>query len=180
MVRGNPLFKFIWIAIFPFLYIVRGVAMRKEPIFWEYVNLMTSFLTNVFVYSFGGWSALGYLLLSMYFGYTLHPAAAHFIQEHYTWTDGQETYSYYGPLNKIFMNIGMHVEHHDFTKVSWSKLPQVKSIAAQFYDPLYAHTSWVRVYWDFITSNSLGPQSRLSRPYDAHKYGRKMILSSDH
>ncbi|CAG8799102.1 12159_t:CDS:2, partial [Racocetra fulgida] len=45
----------------------------------------------------------------------LHPVAARYIQEHYTFDDGQETYSYYGRLNKIFMNIGYHNEHHDFT-----------------------------------------------------------------
>ncbi|CAG8764487.1 8118_t:CDS:2, partial [Racocetra fulgida] len=45
----------------------------------------------------------------------IHPVAARYIQEHYTFEDGQETYSCYGGLNKIFMNIGYHTEHHDFT-----------------------------------------------------------------
>ena len=44
------------------------------------------------------------------------PIAAHFIQEHFTWTDKQETYSYYGPLNFIGLNIGYHNERHDITR----------------------------------------------------------------
>ncbi|CAG8477122.1 5369_t:CDS:2 [Racocetra fulgida] len=64
----------------------------------------------------------------------IHPVAARHIQEHYTFDDGQETYSYYGSLNKLFMNIGYHNEHHDFTKVPWTRLPEIHKIAAEYYE----------------------------------------------
>lgn len=77
-------------------------------------------VSDTLVVKYNGTRGLLYLFLSLWFGYGFHPAAMHFIQEHYTVTDGQETYSYYGGLNKWFLNIGYHNEHHDFTKVRLS------------------------------------------------------------
>ncbi|CAG8571049.1 10089_t:CDS:2 [Acaulospora colombiana] len=107
----------------------------------------------------------------------IHPAAARFIQEHYTFDDGQETYSYYGILNKFFMNVGYHNEHHDFTKVAWSRLPEIRKIAAEYYDDLAYHTSWLMVFWNFVTKRQFGPQSRVRRSFKDHMKGRKMILT---
>ena len=70
------------------------------------------------------------------------------------------------------MNIGYHNEHHDFTKVPWSKLPKVKSIAPEFYNSLTAHYSWTKVMYDFIFDKTIGPQSRVARSYDDHKRAR--------
>ncbi|CAG8544978.1 24718_t:CDS:2 [Gigaspora rosea] len=105
----------------------------------------------------------------------IHPVAARFIQEHYTFDDGQETYSYYGSLNKIFMNIGYHNEHHDFSQIPWTRLPEVRNIASEYYDNLAYHTSWVMVHWNFITQKQFGPQCRVIRSLKAHKKGRKLL-----
>lgn len=77
--------------------------------------------------------------------------------------EGFETYSYYGPLNKITWNVGYHNEHHDFPAVAGSKLPLLKKIAAEFYDDLPSHGSWLKVIYDFITDSTISPYSRIKR-----------------
>lgn len=43
--------------------------------------------------------------------------------------------------------------------------PQVKKIAAEFYDLLPQHSSWTRVLWDFVFDDSIGPYARIKREY---------------
>lgn len=50
-------------------------------------------------------------------------------------------------------------------------LPQVKKIAAEFYDSLPQHTSWTRVLWDFVFDDSIGPYARIKRKYILSKQG---------
>jgi len=40
---------------------------------------------------------------------------------------------------------------------------QVKKIAADFYDTLPYHTSWMKVIWDFIFCADIGPYARVKR-----------------
>lgn len=174
-IKGNSLMKLTWVFCYAGLYVIRGIAMFKPLSFWEYVNIVYIVFVDAAVYYLFGPRALLYLVLSLWLGYGLHPGAAHFIQEHYTFADGQETYSYYGSLNKPFINIGYHTEHHDFMQVPWSRLPQIKQIAPEFYDGLAAHTSWVWMHLRFIFSDQLGPQSRLKRTYEAHSKWRKTL-----
>jgi fatty acid desaturase len=121
LIRGNALKKTLWILIYPFMYVIRGAVQQhrqnKSPSKWELINVAFTICSNALIVILAGWRGLGYLFLSLWFGYSLHPGAAHFVQEHYTFDDGQETYSYYGVLNIPFMNIGYHNEHHDFQKV---------------------------------------------------------------
>ncbi|KAF9315126.1 Sphingolipid delta(4)-desaturase DES1 [Podila horticola] len=173
MIRGNAALKLLWLFIFPVMYVVRGASMKRSPSTWEIYNVVFTLTTDMLVVRFCGLRGLLYLFLSLWFGYGLHPGAAHFIQEHYTFDDGQETYSYYGILNKPFMNIGFHNEHHDFTKVAWSRLPAVRAMAPEYYDSLAYHTSWLKVHWKFITEPGYGPQSRLGRTMEDHKTARK-------
>ncbi|KAJ3284092.1 hypothetical protein HK104_010111 [Borealophlyctis nickersoniae] len=175
-IKGNTLMKMLFVFFYPLMYVVRGAAMGKAPSKWEIINWIFTISTDVMVWKICGPKGLLYLFLSLWLGYGLHPGAAHFIQEHFTFDDGQETYSYYGSLNKLFMNIGYHNEHHDFTKVPWSKLPDIRARAPEFYDTLKFHTSWVMVLVKFILNRDIGPQSRVGRDYEDHKKGRKMVV----
>ena len=116
-IRGNFFLKLLFLFFYPMMYVVRGAAMQKQPNRWEIINAVFTITTDYTIYKTCGAKGLFYLFLSLWLGYGIHPGAAHFIQEHFTFDDGQETYSYYGSLNKFFMNIGYHNEHHDFTKV---------------------------------------------------------------
>lgn len=118
LIRGNAAMKAAWLAIYPLMYVIRGAALGKPPSPWEVINWIVTLLTDyLIVFKLSGWTGLVYLMLSLWLGYSFHPAAAHFIQEHYTFADGQETYSYYGWMNALFLNIGYHNEHHDFPQV---------------------------------------------------------------
>ncbi|KAJ5238534.1 Sphingolipid delta(4)-desaturase [Penicillium chermesinum] len=74
-----------------------------------------------------------------------------------------ETYSYYGPLNILTYNVGLHNEHHDFPAIPWTKLHKLHQIAAEFYEPLPCHRSWVWVIWTFIWDQNVGPWCRVKR-----------------
>ena len=164
LIRGRWWAKIIWISIYPFMYIIRGAAMGKEPSPMEIYNWIFVLIVDAIIFKFLGWNAIAFLAASTWFGYSYHPVAAHFIQEHYTFSDGQETYSYYGPLNSIFMNIGYHNEHHDQTGVPWRRLPLITALIPSFYyKKLDSHASWIKVHWDFITNNHMGPCSRVTR-----------------
>ena len=65
-----------------------------------------------------------------------------------------------GIMNVILFNVGYHNEHHDFPYIPYNKLPEVKRIAAEYYDNIPYHTSWVKVLWDFIFDEDLGPHAR--------------------
>lgn len=179
LIRGNALCKFLWIMIYPVMYVVRGAVMQSErgltPSKWEIINVVFTVISDALIQYFCGWRGLMYLFASLWFGYSLHPGAAHFVQEHYTFDDGQETYSYYGILNIPFMNIGYHNEHHDFQKIPWSNLPALRSLANDYYDKLAYHTSWLMVHYKFISQPAVGPQSRVIRTYEDHKKGRSLL-----
>ncbi|ORX95271.1 hypothetical protein K493DRAFT_407674 [Basidiobolus meristosporus CBS 931.73] len=175
LISGNAFLKFLWLLIFPVMYVVRGAAMGKNPSFWEIVNIIFTIITDICIWFVCGPRGFLYMMLSLWWGYSINPAAAHFIQEHYTWDDGQETYSYYGSMNKLTLNIGFHNEHHDFTKVAWSKLPAIREIAPEFYNTIHYHDSWFRVLWEFVTQPTFGPQSRVGREYSDHLKARKLV-----
>ena len=112
---------------------------------------------------FAGWQGTLFLLLSLFFAGSIHPTAGHFISEHYVFEEGQETYSYYGPLNKITFNVGYHNEHHDFPTIPGSRLPELKKMAPEFYDSLHAHHSWIGVIYGFLFNKDITLFSRTKR-----------------
>ncbi|MCS6979357.1 MAG: fatty acid desaturase [Flavobacteriales bacterium] len=160
--------KALWLFLFPVFQALRPVRIQGVPFLnaWVLFNWFTTFGATGLVLYFWGWNALAYLFFSFLFSIGLHPLGARWIQEHYLVAPPQETYSYYGPLNSLQMNIGYHNEHHDFPSVPWNKLPEVRRLAPEFYDTLYAHTSWTGLLWRFITDSRITLYSRAVRYSD--------------
>ncbi len=78
--------------------------------------------------------------------------------------EGQETYSYYGLLNKTCFNIGYHNEHHDLAAVPWNNLPKLKRIAPEFYDNLASYRSLTGVILRYIFDPNMSSYNRIIRP----------------
>lgn len=159
----NTFTKLIWVFLQPLFYSFRPLFVHPKPVeTLEIANTLWTIGWNYLIYNFiGGW-ALAYLAGGTLLGLGLHPMAGHFISEHYTFIKGQETYSYYGPLNWLAWNVGYHNEHHDFPYVSWSRLPKVKEIAPEYYT-MPSYSSWSWVIYKYITDPEIGPYSRVKR-----------------
>lgn len=158
--------KFCWVFLQPFFYAFRPLIIYpKAPTTWEYINLVVQLIFDGFIWYFFGGKVLFYFLIGTLLALGVHPVAGHFISEHYMFNKGYETYSYYGSLNFITFNVGYHNEHHDFPAVPGSKLPEVRRIAAEFYDNLPHHDSWISVLYDFIMDPDIGPYSRIKRKH---------------
>jgi sphingolipid delta-4 desaturase len=78
-------------------------------------------------------------------------------------SETQETYSYYGPLNAVAFNVGYHKEHHDFPSIPWNRLPQLKKSAPTYYDTLFSHQSWTKLFFRFLLDKNISLYSRITR-----------------
>jgi sphingolipid delta-4 desaturase len=155
--------------IFFFLFQILFYALR--PVFvktikfskWHYWNIVTQVVAMAIIIPFAGWIGVLYFLLSLVLAGSLHPTSGHFISEHYVFHEGQETYSYYGPLNAITFNVGYHNEHHDFPRIPGSRLPALKKIAPEYYDNLHSYKSWTGVILKFLFDKKVTLYSRTKR-----------------
>lgn len=163
LIGKNRFAKFVWLALYPFVYFARGARSARRLTFAEAANIVFMVVINLALYKTLGPVALAYLALSTFFGHGLHPVAAHFIHEHYLFAGRQETSSYYGPLNHVTFNVGFHVEHHDFMNIPGWRLPEYRALVDREYRGLVSHDSWTCVLTNFICSRTLGPASRLVR-----------------
>jgi len=130
---------------------------------WFAVNLLCAIIYDVAVVYFTGWPGFVYLALSSFFSIGLHPVGARWIQEHYTNDPDQETYSYYGPINRLCLNMGYHNEHHDLPSIPWNNLPKLRAMAPEFYENLKFHPSWSRLLFQFIFDQRYSLFSRIER-----------------
>lgn len=163
---GSSFFgKALWEIFFPFFQALRAPRMKIGFLdAWTIVNVVTVFAFDAYVIMAWGWVGYLYLSASLFFAIGFHPLGARWIQEHYLIAPPQETYSYYGPINKIALNVGYHNEHHDFMSVPWNKLPQIKKMAPEFYDSLVSHQSWTKLWLQFLFDKNLSLYSRMARP----------------
>lgn len=161
--------KSIWYVSQIFFYAFRPMFVKKIPMDkWTIANIVVTCSTSAALIYFtvgigNGWYGIFFLLLTLFFAGGLHPTSGHFISEHYVLKEGQETYSYYGPLNLVTYNVGYHNEHHDFPNIPGRHLPKVRKIASEYYDNLASYDSWVGVIWQFITRKDVTLFSRTKR-----------------
>tara|TARA_R110000737_G_scaffold80012_1_gene112059 strand:- start:2678 stop:3631 length:954 start_codon:yes stop_codon:yes gene_type:complete len=156
--------KLIWLVNQILFYAIRPLMVHPiKPDKWQIINLIAQLVFVVVFYQLAGIAGFVYLIASLFVAGGLHPIAGHFIAEHYVFKEGQETYSYYGFLNKITFNVGFHNEHHDFPNIPGSRLPKLKKLAPNHYDHLYSHTSWSKVLWRFVSEESMTLYARIKR-----------------
>ncbi|KAL8720349.1 MAG: hypothetical protein Q9225_002777 [Loekoesia sp. 1 TL-2023] len=158
-------------------YALRPMMVYQLPLTSLHLfNVTAQLAFDVLLVRFLGAGALAYLIMSSFLAGSLHPCASHFIAEHYVFEKPPlsarvlsnrvpipETYSYYGPLNALTYNVGLHNEHHDFPAVPWTRLPVLREIAKDFYADLPHHTSWIWVMWQFIWDQEVGLWCRVKR-----------------
>jgi sphingolipid delta-4 desaturase len=152
VISQSGMFKAIWLAGYA---AVQGIVRPRRLTIklidrWALINIAFQVACMIALIMLAGAGALKYLAASTIFAIGLHPFGARWIQEHFAVRPNQETYSYYGPLNKISFNIGYHNEHHDIMTIPWSRLPKVRKIAPEFYDGLYSYQSWTALLIQFI------------------------------
>ena len=170
VVGHSSLGKTVWVAGLAF---VQGairpsrLKRRKAVRFfdtWTVVNIVVQAAAMIALVAGWGLAPLKYLSVSTIVALGLHPLGARWIQEHFVFVPGQETYSYYGPMNRLCFNMGYHNEHHDLVTIPWLRLPRVRQLAPEFYDTLYAHRSWTRLLLRFLFDPAVTLRSRIVRP----------------
>jgi len=157
---GNSAFrKFVWLAFSGFILAYRSMQKLGSKV--------TSLLCLNWVTSLGFAFFLLYffpVVFTYFFVSTLcsmgfHPSNTRIVQRHIhpdQNVQGSEkerkekenyvnTFSYYGYWNPFTLNVGYHVEHHDFPRIPWRNLPLVTKIAPEFYETHPAHETrgWV-------------------------------------
>ena len=157
--------KALWLFLFPIMQVFRSFTLTAKHNWnaWMYTDVLLVIAFNVAVGVLLGGNAIFYLFFSTLFSLGLHPLGARWIQEHFTLDDEQETFSYYGPINVLSLNVGYHVEHHDFPSIPWHQLPKLRQIAPEYYNNLRFHASWTRLFLDFIFNPQYSLYSRIKR-----------------
>lgn len=184
LVGNSSIKKALWIMFFSISQGLRPLKVKfyKPLNSWTVFNTIMNLGINIVVYVYIGPFALLYLGLSTLFALGLHPLGGRWIQEHFITTKGQETYSYYGPLNKLAFNMGFHNEHHDFMNIAWINQPKIKAMAPEYYDNLTSYNSWTKVLLNFIFNKNIDSFTRMVHP-DRHpkavKDNEKILYSKE-
>jgi sphingolipid 4-desaturase/C4-monooxygenase len=166
LVGNSGLMKTLWISSFVFIMgVVRPRRLRVRLLDgWTVANIVVQVAAMLAFVALAGLGPFWYLLASSVFAIGLHPLGARWVQEHFALREDQETYSYYGPLNKVSFNVGYHNEHHDLVTVPWSRLPEVRRAAPEFYDNLASYQSWTGLLVRFLADRSITLFRYIVRP----------------
>jgi sphingolipid 4-desaturase/C4-monooxygenase len=79
------------------------------------------------------------------------------LSEHYGEDAGHPTRSTYWWGNRIFYNIGYHVEHHTISGVPWTRLPRLHAIAPEFFD-VGNELNYYSFWWKQVKSDFTLPR----------------------
>src|SRR5260370_18776720 len=129
---GNKWYrKALWLTLFPFFQVTRPPRLKAIKMWdrWFFVNFACAAAYDAAVVYFCGWPGFLYLALTFFFSIGLHPVGARWIQEHYTYDFDQETFSYYGPIILVSLNIVYHNEDQDLPSIPWNNLPKPRVMA---------------------------------------------------
>lgn len=156
--------KFLYLFTYVYWYLLRPVIIRPKFMWtkpWFVADFCATYSLFYYLYA-------NYFNAFLYFGacfllFNVNPCAGHFLAEHTTFDDATETYSYYGMLNKLTFNVGYHNEHHDFPGIPWSRLPELRKIAPEFYNNLPCHQSWAWVMISFVIDGKTCLFNRVKR-----------------
>jgi sphingolipid delta-4 desaturase len=154
--------KAAWLACQLVAYALRPVLIAPQPITpLHLLNALAQSLYIATVVLVWGWYPVRFMLAAVFLAGGLHPTAGHFLTEHMVVPGAsQETFSYYGVLNNVTLNVGYHVEHHDFSNIPGRFLPQLRKLAPDYYRNLVSHSSWSAFLFRFITDDALTLHSR--------------------
>ena len=159
--------KGLWLAgTFLVQGVIRPKRMKRIPMIdgWTTVNVVVQIACMAVFAALAGRGPFIYLLASSILAIGFHPLGARWIQEHFALVPGQETYSYYGPLNRVSFNVGYHNEHHDLVTVPWSRLPLVRRTAPEFYEHMHAYYSWTELFVRFLRDRNITLFDYVIRP----------------
>lgn len=140
-------------AVLADVHLVSGYQKYRFP-FWAVAYSLLSIALFVGVFLVAGWNGVLYLLASaafmsgflnpVLFGMILSNSHFHGAA-HY-----QPSSSYYGWLNKVSFNFGLHTEHHDIASIPWNRLPDLRRMAPEFYDDLHQTPSYTGLAMKFV------------------------------
>ncbi|KAI8470381.1 MAG: fatty acid desaturase-domain-containing protein [Monoraphidium minutum] len=136
--------KMLWLALN--MIILPARSLTKLPVYTD------KFLILNWVVCLGFGATVAYLslpsfmflILSLLNSQGLHPANTRQVQRHVFNGDEKmrartagrpRTYSYYGAANLWSLNVGYHLEHHDFSRVPGTRLPELRRIAGEKWYP---------------------------------------------
>ena len=178
-VGSSPIRKLIWIALFFYFEGVSRVSERRNATYSDpWIRESTVLQLAFQIFLFTHYPAVAhYLLLSTLFGLGAGPFMGKWIGEHFAINGMQETYSYYGPLNRLMFNAGFHHEHHDLPAVPWNRIRKVKQQAPEFYETLASHSSYRRLCWRFIADRELTLWCRVTRGRHSSNYSEASGLT---
>lgn len=164
--RGR-LGKLAWIVLQPITYAILHPLQisRRLPIDgWLVANVVLVVGAAVAMgFAFGGPAVL-YLAASTYLAVGPHPTGAHILQEHISYEGRYVTGSYYGPINQISLNLGLHVEHHDLPGIPGPRLKALRRMAPGYYEDQFQYRSRFETLWRFVMDPQVGLDSRIVHP----------------